>query len=245
MLLYIGIIVFYLRVAKRKKDIFIRKIAGLEAVDEAIGRATEMGKPVLYISGLQGVSSISTIAAFTVLGRIAKKIAEYETPLIVPCVDPIVMIVEREIVKQSYMEAGRPDAYKDDCVFFLSDSQFPYAAGVDGIIVREKPAAIFFMGYFFAESLIMAETGASIGAIQIAGTDALTQIPFFITACDYTLIGEELYAASAYLSKDPLLLGTIKGQDMGKLILGILIIVGIIITTFGWWQFADLFKVIE
>ncbi|MFC1525001.1 DUF6754 domain-containing protein [Planctomycetota bacterium] len=244
-LLYIGIIVAYILLARRKQDIFIRKIAGLEAVDEAIGRATEMGKPVLFVSGLATYASISTIAAFTVLGRIAKRIAEYETPLIVPCRDPIVMVIEREIVKQSYMEAGRPDAYKDEYVFFVTEDQFPYAAAVDGIMVREKPAANFFMGYFYAESLILAETGASTGAIQIAGTDALTQIPFFITACDYTLIGEELYAASAYLSREPVLLGTIKAQDLGKLILGILIIIGIIITTLGWWQFSELFKVIK
>jgi len=65
-------------------------------------------------------------------------------------------------------------------------------------MLREKPAANFFMGMFYAESLILAETGNRTGAIQIAGTDADTQLPFFITACDYTLMGEELYAASAY-----------------------------------------------
>ena len=41
-----------------------------------------------------------------------------------------------------------------------------------------------------------ARLGNAAGAIQIAGTDAVTQLPFFITTCDYTLIGEELYAAS-------------------------------------------------
>ena len=59
------------------------------------------------------------------------------------------------------------------------------------------------MGKFFAESLLFAETGNSIGAIQIAGTGSQTQIPFFVTACDYTLMGEEFFAASAYLSKEP------------------------------------------
>ncbi len=103
-------------------------------------------------------------------------------------------------------------------------------------MVREKPATVFFMGMFYAESLIMAETGNSIGAIQIAGTDAVTQLPFFITACDYTLIGEELYAASAYLSRDPLLLSTLKAQDAGKLIIMILLAVGILLYTFGIWQ---------
>ena len=72
------------------------------------------------------------------------------------------------------------------------------------------------MGYFSAEALLMTETGNQVGAVQIAGTDAVTQIPFFITTCDYTLIGEELYAASAYLNREPMLLGTLKAQDYFK-----------------------------
>jgi hypothetical protein len=79
----------------------------------------------------------------------------------------------------------------------------------------------------------MAETGNSTGAIQIAGTDSDSQLPFFIASCDYTLIGEELYAASAYLSKEPLLLGSLKGQDWGKLILMVCIFIGVIMESFS------------
>jgi len=56
------------------------------------------------------------------------------------------------------------------------------------------------------------------GSIQIAGTDQVSQLPFFVVACDYTLLGEELYAASAYLGREPLLLGTLKAQDYLKAI---------------------------
>jgi len=79
---------------------------------------------------------------------------------------------------------------------------------------------------FWAESLLLAETGNNIGAIQIAGTDSVTQLPFFITACDYTLIGEELYAASAYLSRDPILVGSLKASDLEKAILLFFLVFG-------------------
>ena len=118
-------------------------------------------------------------------------------------------------------------------IFFLTESQFAYAAGVDGIMLREKPAAVFLQGTFFAESLILAETGNSVGAIQIAGTDKEHQLPFFIAACDYTLIGEELYAASAYLSREPMLLGSLKGQDYGKLMIFAAIVIGVILELIG------------
>ncbi len=222
--LFIFLILWFTSRAKKGISLFIRRIAGLAAVEEAVGRATEMGRPILYIPGLSTMADVATIAGLNILGEVAKKTAQYETKIIVPNRDPIVYTVAREIVKESYTQVGRPDAFNPDSVYFVTDSQFAFAAAVDGIMTREKPATNFFMGYFWAESLIIAETGASTGAIQIAGSDAVMQLPFFITACDYTLIGEELYAASAYLSREPLLLGALKGQDYGKaVIIGVLL----------------------
>lgn len=211
--------------ARRGHRMFIRRIAGLDAVEEALGRATEMGRPILFVPGLSTVDDVATIAALNILSEVGKKTAEFGTPLICPTADPIVYTVAREMVKEAYTTAGRPDAFDPGSVFFLTNQQFAFAAGVDGIMIRDKPATNFLIGYFWAESLIMAETGASTGAIQIAGTDSLSQLPFFIAACDYTLIGEELYAASAYISREPLLLGAVKGQDYGKFIIGSVIII--------------------
>jgi hypothetical protein len=233
MILFCTAIVGNIYYAKGGKEIFVRRIPGLEAVDEAIGRATEMGRSILYTTGLGGVSDVATIASMTILGQVARRTADYETPLRVPCRDPIVMNVLREMVKSSYLDEGRPDIYNEDNIFFITESQFAYAAGVDGMMLREKPAAIFLQGTFYAESLILAETGNSIGAIQIAGTDSEHQLPFFIAACDYTLIGEELYAASAYLSREPMLLGSLRGQDWGKLLIFATIIVGVFLELFG------------
>ncbi len=228
--LFLGLILFYFHAAQRGIEMYLRPIAGIEAIDEAIGRATEMGKPILYVPGLASISDVATIASITILGRVAKKVAEYGTPLLVPNRDPIVYTIAEETVKQAYMEAGRPDAFDKDSVFFLTQSQFAFVAGVNGIMMREKPATNFYLGMFWAESLILAETGSLSGAIQIAGTDAVTQLPFFITTCDYTLIGEELYAASAYLGREPKQLGSIKGQDACKGIVMALITVGVLLS---------------
>ena len=77
----------------------------------------------------------------------------------------------------------------------------------------------------------LAENGNAIGAIQVAGTAEASQLPFFVAACDYTLIGEEFYAASAYLSGERDQLGSIKGQDLGKLFAAAAIVVGAILAT--------------
>ncbi|BCA54039.1 conserved exported protein of unknown function [Nitrospira sp. KM1] len=247
--LVFGALVFYSINYAKRNEIFLRRIAGLDAVDEAIGRSTELGKPILYLTGAHDMSDPSTIAAAVILGRVAKRAAAYETELMVPHRDPITMAVCQEITKQAYLEAGKPDLFKDDANFFITSDQFSYTASVDGIMLRKKPAANFFMGSYFAESLLLTETGASTGAIQIAGTDSDHQLPFFVTTCDYTLIGEELYAASAYLSREPVQIGTLRGQDIGKAVILGIVAVGTVLATIGvatgaaWPQLVlDLFK---
>jgi len=246
---FVAVIVFavltiwFVSKAKRGADLYVRPLAGIEAVDDAIGRATEMGKPILYVLGLGTAADIATIASFTILRRVAKRVAEYQTQLIVPCYDPIVMTVAQETVKGAYLDAGRPENYKDDIVYFVTQSQFAYVAAVNGTMLRQLPATNVYMGKFFAESLILAETGALAGSIQIAGTDEIAQLPFFIVACDYTLIGEELYAASAYLGREPLLLGSLKAQDYAKAAVIILAVIGLLAANLGWTDFVLLFHV--
>jgi hypothetical protein len=138
----------------------------------------------------------------------------------------------QETVREAYIEAGRPDLYRPEHVFYISAMQFPYVAAVNGLMMREKTATNFYMGVFHAESLLLAEAGSVAGSIQISGTDQVSQIPFFVAATDYTLIGEELYAASAYLSQDPVLMGPLKAQDLAKVVILTILVAGVLAWTF-------------
>jgi len=233
----------FISLAKRGTKLYIRKIAGLDALDEAVGRSTEMGKPLLYVPGLSTMSDVATIASINILERVAKKTAEYGVRLLVPNRSPIVLTVIKQVVKEAYNAVGRPDLFRDEDIMFVSDDQFAFASGVSGIMAREKPGTNLFIGMFWAESLILAESGSATGAIQIAGTDAITQLPFFITACDYTIIGEELYAASAYLSEEPILVGSVKAQDLLKIIILGMLMVGSIFFLLGNNIIVNIFKV--
>ena len=246
-LLFLGFvaaaIVYYIEKAKKGDHIYVRKIAGIDAVDEAVGRATEMGKKIFFIPGIQDMNDVQTIAGIAILGRVAELAAQYDTWLEVPVSKAMVMVTARESMKEAYTKVGRPDSFREAQVHYLTEDQFGYAAAVSGMMVRERPATMIYMGAFFAESLIFAETGNSIGAIQIAGTAQQTQLPFFVTACDYTLIGEELFAASAYLSHEPRQLGSLKGQDIGKALFLIALVVGAILAVANVYDLSQIFKV--
>jgi len=235
-LIFGSLVVLFVIRAKAGHRFHIRRIPGLEAIEEAVGRATEMGRPILFCPGLEAMDHVATVASMNLLGQVAAKVAEYETPILVPNRDPIVMTVAQEVVRDAFTAAGRPDLYRKEDIYYATYSQFGYAAAVCGLMVREEPATNLFFGHFYAESLVLAETGNMTGAIQIAGTDSDAQLPFFITACDYTLIGEELYAGSVYLSREPLLLGTLRAQDVAKVLVIAILVLGSVLSLLGWFD---------
>ena len=242
------IIVLYATYHRSSRERFkVREVAGLKAVEEAIGRATEMARPVLYTPGWGGdIQRPTTIASMNILSHVAERTAIYDCPLVFPTHDPIIMAVAQEVVRESYTEAGYPDRFHPENISYVTSSQFGYAAAVDGMISRLRPASVVLLGTFEAESLILAETGNSVGAIQIAGTDSTIQLAFFIVACDYTLIGEELFAASGYLSGDQSILASVRAQDILKVLLALFLVVAVVWSTIvtvsggsgdGWWTF--------
>lgn len=212
----------------------IRRIPALDSIEEAVGRATEMGRPVHYSPGYGEITTATapqTFASFDVLNHVVALTARYNTQLIVTCKSPQSFPIIQELVREAYTVAGKPDMFREETVRFISEAQFAWAAGVLGIFNREKVAANIMIGYFMAESLLFAEGGAQVGAIQVAGTGNLAQTAFFVAACDYTLIGEELYAGGAYLSQDTTKVGNLAGQDIVKMITIAFIIIGAIFAT--------------
>ncbi|PKN70901.1 MAG: hypothetical protein CVU50_10645 [Candidatus Cloacimonetes bacterium HGW-Cloacimonetes-3] len=241
-LLFCGLIVYAIY-HTRRKEVYIRPIAGLHEIDNAIGRATEMGRPIMFVPGWGSLGDVCTIASMMILSQIAKKAAEFDIRIISPHCDYLVLPMAQEIVQSAFSEVGRSDAFDQNDIFYVSGDQFPFCAGVNGITVRERVATVFYMGYFNAEALLLTETGNQAGAIQIAATDAITQIPFFITTCDYTLIGEEFYAASAYLSRNPELVSMLKAQDYFKLIMVIVMVIGTVLSTLHITTYINAFPV--
>ncbi len=231
MLLTVGPVLYFIFRAKRGASIRVRRIAGIDAIDEGIGRSVELGRPISFTTALTPVTP-TLYACLGVLRHIARKAAVFSAKLLVPSSDPEVLALTDATLQNAYREEKRYSQYDPTSIRYLSREQFAFASGYMGIIHREKVGSAFLFGTFAAESLILAEAGQQVGAIQVAATVSAEQIPFFITACDYTLLGEELYAASAYLSKDPVQTGSLRGQDFGKLLILLLVVLGAIESTY-------------
>jgi hypothetical protein len=226
--IFVAFILLNIKRAGAGKSLFIRRIPGLNAIDEAVGRATEMGKPILMVPGLSDPVNAIAVQAINICSYVTKTAAKFSNPIIMCAYSASMYTLAQEVIRDVYQAEGVPERFDPDSVRFISDRQFAFAAGVSGIIHREQTAATFFLGEFYAESLIFAETANSIGAIQVASSTEATQTPFFIAACDYVLIGDEFYAASAYLTREPVLVGSLVGQDWSKMFAIACILCGVV-----------------
>ncbi len=215
---------FFILQTIRIKKIKIREIPAVRAMEEAVGRSTEMGKPVLFITGLKPIPAVSAIAAVNILGEVASVCASYNTPIVSPHSNSFTMLAAQEEIREAFQKKNNFELINSSRIFFVTDSQFPFAASVNSITNELKPSAIFYMGTFYAESLILTEYGQSQGAVQIAGTDSVAQMPFFITSCDYLLLGEEFFTASAIIKNDEKELRTIAALDAAKIVTMVLLV---------------------
>ena len=239
-------VAYFIKRAQGGKVPKVRRIPGIDAIDEAIGRAVEMGRPVVASHGIANLRDSTTgpqtIAGLSVLSYVAKKCAEVSVRLIVPVRMPEVWPIAADVVETAYKMAGKGEEFQQSDIVFLSSEQFGFASNYIGLLMREKPGANIMVGAYWAESMQLAEVGTRMGCLQIAGTAQNSQIPFFLLATDYCLIGEEIYAAGAYLSNEPAIVACLAGQDVGRLFAVALCILGSLLFSAGITLIADLFK---
>ncbi|MBK9120823.1 MAG: hypothetical protein IPM18_14685 [Phycisphaerales bacterium] len=227
---FIAMNLFFLWRARCGHLPYVRPIPGVTAMEEAVGRATEMGRPIVFAMGTSDIRDIITHATMSILGYIARLAARMQTQLITMVVKPDVYPLAQSIVHDAYRSEGMEDDFNaEEQVRFLSDQTIVYAMAVARTIEENDAGCAFIFGRCDFTSLLMTEPGAQRGVLQIAGDPNLGQIPFFVCSCDFTIIGEEFYAASAYVSADPSARGTLVSQDLVKGVLALLIVIGVLL----------------
>jgi len=236
LLLDIAVFVIVYYYLKSGKIPYVRRVAGLDAIEEAVGRSAEMGKPVMSTIGIDGFN-YWTLAALTILDHVARDCAKKGCRILVPTGGSdssyIVRPVAEEIVKNAYKLEGKEEDYRPEDLPFLSGQQYAYTGGVVGIIQRTKPGACIMVGGHHSEAMNIAETSNMAGALTITSGTYMGNVAVLACASDYILIGEETPAAGAYLSKDPAQRASIRCQDIYKGISIALIILGTIVLNFG------------
>jgi len=241
MAIFGGLILLFLWRARRGHIPYVRPIAGITAMEEAVGRATELGRPVIFVMGLTDVRDIITYASLSVLEYVARLAARLRTPFRALVLKPDVYPFAESAVHNAYRLEGAAEAFNSrEQVQFLSDNTIIFAMTAGQMIAELPAGCALFIGQFDFTSLLMTEPGSQAGVLQIAGDPTLGQVPFFVCTCDYTIIGEEYYAASSYVSSDPAMRGGLVSQDLIKVVFASLIVAGLAARLLydcgAWWM---------
>jgi hypothetical protein len=244
LLLFVFALVMTLYYLSTKKVPYIRRVPAIDAIEEGVGRATELGKPVIASCGMaaSGINA-STVAGLSMLTYTAKLCARNDLRLMAPMGGSeesyTTMELARDLVETQYKLEGKPESFNIDDMPFLSGRQFAWASAYCGMMLREKPATNIMVGVQYASAVYISEVAHEVGAMVISGADYLSNVACLAASSDYVMIGEEMLAAGAYLSKDPGQLATIRTQDLVKTVLIGLLVLGIVALTFG----SDIMKV--
>lgn len=224
---------------KRTGKFRIRKIPALDALDDLIGRATEMGRPLAFVFGA-GEMEAQTFASLRILGYVAEQTVRYDARLHTITPLPEIYPMCLEIYRSAYVKQGKAQDFNQDFVQYMpGDSS---KAGVIGLFQREKVSGVFLFGNYYYESMVFAEAANLVGAATIAGTANYHQLPFFVAACDYTLIGEEIFAAGVYMSREPGEIGSLTAQEVAKVAAVTFMLLGAILASFGNESLLNLLK---
>lgn len=241
-IIFIAILLYMMIVEgeQRKKVYNIRRLAPMDAIDEVIGRGVEMNRPIHFCPGtgaLNRLEATSTLAGLTLLSYIANMAVKMGCRIIVSVSKADVYALAFEIVRTAFRLEGKEEMFKEEDVMFM-----PQQKSAAGMMQRENVAANFLMGAWWHEALVMIEAGARVGAMNVSGAAyTLGQLPWFVACSDYVLIGEEFYAASAYISRDPAETSLIAGQDYIKFICLGLIFLGTLLATMGIPLLSNIF----
>ncbi len=215
------------------KIAYVRRIPGVTAMEEAVGRATEMGRPVLFVMGYSTIQMIETVNALAVLSHMAQLAARMRTKMVTMIAMPDVYPMAEATLRQAYMNEGAPELFHpQEQLRFLSNDHVVYAAGVSRFVEEENPGCVVFFGTYNFTALLLSEPGARLGVMQIAGEPSLFQMPFFVCTCDHTIIGEEYYAAGAFVNPDPRMRNGLLSQDLIKLFFIIIMIIALAMLIF-------------
>lgn len=220
-----------LRVRKGKRYIF-RRIAAFDALRGLFGTAAEEGKTVHLALGDTGIADAHTAvvsSGLAVLRYLAEQGASLGTAPTVTVADPTLMIVAQDILQRAYQRKGMAAYYSPTDVHMVAPDPTAYAIGAQDRINDEGVAANVMVGHFGEEYLLMGEASAQRDIAQMVGTDDLNAHPFVMSTTDRALMGEEVFAAGAYLTERPEHIASLKVQDLlrGLIVLAIVVVVAI------------------
>ena len=224
----------FVRRLRQTKGFPLRPIRAYQTLQGLLGRAAESGKRVhlsLGRAGIGGDQTAAVSAALAVLRHVADQGAAFGFSPIVTVADPTLMIVAQDTLHRAHRRAGMEAGYRPTTVQMIAQDAAAYAIGAQMAVDQDLIAANVMIGPLGDEYLLVGEAGARREIVQLVGSNDVSVQPLMLATSDRVLLGEEMFAAGAYLSRRPEQIASIQVQDALRLLVVVAIAIGVLLKT--------------
>lgn len=221
---------------RRKSPAVFRKIEAYERLNRAIGLAVEGGTRLHVSIGRGNLFTArggSALAGLAMLRRLSEQTSLSDQPPIVTSGDASLAILSQDTLQSGYRAAGAEDQYRFTTGRLTGLTPFAFAAGTVPIMRDEKVSANVVIGDLGAEAALLTDAANNEGADLIAASDNLSAQSVLFAASDEPLIGEELFAAGAYLGAGKSHEASLQAQDVLRWLVILAILGGAVLKFLG------------
>lgn len=234
LLIFVAAIYFFTLRARSGWTPLLRRIRAFDVLKGLPGQAVEAGRNLhlsLGIGSLVNETTADSLAGLAVLDYLAEQVAATGVSPTVSMADPMVMLFAQNAMRAAHADDAERSEVAYRHIRWIAPQPAAYAAGVMNILNNDQVEANVMVGNYGDEYLLLGETAAQRGISQVGGTSNPNTLPFIYATAQETLLGEEIYAAGAYLQKRPGHLGSLAAQDLMRWLVALIILGGILIAS--------------
>lgn len=210
----------------------LRALSGFDVLRGQLGRGVETGHPAhvsIGAGGIVGEDTLVTLAGAAIVDSLSQEAADTGAAPIVTTADGAALVLAQDMLRRPYARRGDMSGYDPIDVQALGLQPFQYAAGAMEFLAHSQPVSNVMIGSFGPEAGLIAEAGAKQELTQVAGSTDARALAVLQPFADHLLVGEEVFAAGAYLDRRPGQLARLRAQDWARVVLIIVIVVAAIL----------------
>jgi hypothetical protein len=225
----------------------LRELPAYQLIHDAITKSTETGHPVhlsLGTGGLHDANALETVSSLATLALMSEQPAVTTNRPIVTTANPTTLLLAQDMLGSALREREQYDQHDLLTVQFIGgqtevsgvlggNAHAAYAAGVIDVLEHQSLSANVMLGHFDDDYLLMGEANARRQIPHVAGSANLSALPFMQATATHTLLGEELFAAGAYLRESAWERAGVLTQDIARWVLIGWVIAAVWLKTIG------------